>query len=416
MLQRLFNSPWPDEGDLPEGVKRQAAIRIRRYWAAQISLMLVGNVILWLTAESSVAPYSSAYAVPVVLNLMLLVLGLIPSAGALWLAAMVGAFAFQAMLINGLGGVTSISYMLPYTFAAMILAPRGRVALQALSVVGFWFTLVYEIVPFGPQLEARRLITVSYNILIATLTFQTLRYLNRLALELNSAYVAQEVTGRSQQFLARVSHELRTPLNSVLGFAKMLRRADLPDPQAEYLKMIVSEGEQLNQLVSDLLDSAHLATGKLRLALGPCQVNPICDAVANEIRALLRPGVALHVALSPDLPAIHADELRVRQIVRNLATNAAKYTLQGHIALSTAAHDGHVHIGVRDTGPGIPDDQHELVFVPFVKRDNRSAGVGLGLDIARQLARLHGGDIHLESTVGRGSTFTIFLPISPPPP
>ena len=122
--------------------------------------------------------------------------------------------------------------------------------------------------------------------------------------------------------------------------------------------------------------------------------------------------VALNVALSPDLPTINADEFRLRQIVRNLLGNAAKYTAQGEILIKTMRHDSKIQIAVIDTGPGIPEDQRAMVFVPFVKLDNRSAGVGLGLDIARQLALLHGGDIRLESIVGHGSTFTLELPLS----
>lgn len=418
MWRRLLNAPWPDQGDLPDTVKGQASQRIRRYWATQIALMILGTGILWYSSETSGVAYARAYAVPILLNALILVLGLIPFATVIWLTSIVGAFTFQAMLINGLGGLTAVSFMLPYTFAAMLLPRRQRVAIQALAVIAFWFTLVYEVVPVGPQLEPRRLVFVSYNILIATLTFQTLRFLNRLALELNTTYTAQEVTQRSQQFLARVSHELRTPLNSVLGFAKMLRRHELPDPQAGYLKQIVTEGEQLNQLVSDLLDSAHLATGKLRLNMTACDVNPLCAAVAVEVRDLLKPGVTLQTVFGAALPTVQADELRLRQIVRNLMTNAAKYTTQGQITLSTDCRDGQIRIAVRDSGPGIPEDQQELVFVPFVKRDNRSPGVGLGLDIARQLARLHRGEIQLESATGRGSTFTVTLPVSvaPPPP
>jgi signal transduction histidine kinase len=273
---------------------------------------------------------------------------------------------------------------------------------------------LYELAPLGPQLQPPRFLSVSYSILMAAATFQGLRFLNRLAIELNTTYVSEEVTQqvteRSQQFLARVSHELRTPLNSVLGFAKMLRRADLPETQAAYLTQIVEEGEQLNRLVSDLLDSAQLSAGALILKKEPCDVNQLCSAVAEEVQPMLRPGVALNVALSPDLPPMEADGLRLRQVIRNLVGNAAKYTPRGQITLTTARHGAWIQVAVSDTGPGIPEEQRALVFVPFVKLDGRSAGVGLGLDIARQLARLHGGDIRLESVVGQGSTFMLEIP------
>jgi signal transduction histidine kinase len=118
--------------------------------------------------------------------------------------------------------------------------------------------------------------------------------------------------------------------------------------------------------------------------------------------------------LSPDVPLIKGDGLRLRQIVRNLVGNAAKYANQGEIAVRTTIgqHGSSILIAVSDTGPGIPADQQALVFVPFVKLDGRSAGIGLGLDIAQQLARLHGGEIRLESTPGQGSTFTLELPSS----
>jgi signal transduction histidine kinase len=172
----------------------------------------------------------------------------------------------------------------------------------------------------------------------------------------------------------------------------------------------VEEGEQLNRLVGDLLDSAQLSAGRVILSKQPCDVNRLCRAVVEEVGPMLRPGVALNVALTPDLPPIQGDELRLQQVIRNLLGNAAKYTAHGHITLATARHGAWVQVAVSDTGPGIPDDQRALVFVPFVKLDGRSAGVGLGLDIARQLARLHGGDIHLDSVVGQGSTFTLEIP------
>ncbi|MCC7205969.1 MAG: HAMP domain-containing histidine kinase [Anaerolineae bacterium] len=415
MWRTLLNAPWPEtgaDGDIPERVQAQAAQRIRRYWLVQMLLLTGGMVVLWLYAEHQELIYHRAYLVPVILNALICMLGLIRFATSIWLITTVGALAFQGMLVDGLGGVTAVSFMLPYTFAAMMLPGRRRLAIQALCVIAFWFSLFYEILPGLPQLAPPRLIFVSYNILVATLTFQVLRFLNRLAVELNTAHVAEEVTQRSQQFLARVSHELRTPLNSVLGFAKMMRRGDLPEPHASYLEQIVEEGEQLNRLVSDLLDSAHLATGKLKLTLARCDVNAVCRSAADEVRALLQPGVALRLDLAPDLPPIDADELRLSQIVRNLAVNAAKYTVQGEVGVSTAHRGGAILIAVRDTGPGIPPEAHEFVFVPFVKRDNRSAGVGLGLDIARQLARLHGGDIRLESEGRLGSLFTVELPIT----
>jgi signal transduction histidine kinase len=416
MWRELLNGPWPDEGDLPGVVQQQARQRIRRYWRGRIWLQIIlGEAVLWIAAETQHVEHARSYSVPLILVSVGYVLGVIPNVDLIWMIGLVVVFAIQGMLIKGLGGVTAISFMLPYTFSTMMVSGRRRVLVQAVCVVGFWFSLLYEFSPIAKQLEPPRYLVASYGILMAAATFQGLRFLNRLAIELNTIHVAQEVTERSQQFLARVSHELRTPLNSVLGFAKMLRRADLPPTQAGYLTQIVEEGEQLNRLVSDLLDSAQLSAGKLILKVDTCDVNSICAAVAEEIRSILKPTVALRMALNPDVPTIRADGLRLRQVIRNLVGNAAKYTPHGEIAIRTALRTGQngssVVIEVSDTGPGIPADQQALVFVPFVKLDGRSAGVGLGLDIARQLAVLHGGDIYLESVVGHGSTFTLEIPV-----
>jgi signal transduction histidine kinase len=420
MWRELLNGPWPDQGNLPESVRRQAFEHIRRYWRGRIWLQIIlGEAILWVAAEWQHVPHARAYLVPLILITLIYILGLFRPLATLWLVGMVVLFAIQGMLIRGLGAVTAVSYLLPYTFATMIYSGRRRVIIQAWCIIGFWFSLLYDLSPLGQQLEPPRYLMASYSILMAAATFQGLRFLNRLSIELNTRHVSQEVTEqvtlRSQQFLARVSHELRTPLNSVLGFAKMLRRSDLPTTQAGYLKQIIDEGEQLNHLISDLLDSAQLSAGKVTLSPGACDVNAICKTVSAEVQPILKPTVAFKMALSPDLPPIQADSLRLHQIVRNLVGNAAKYTAQGEITLATALHDQSITVAVSDTGPGIPADQQALVFVPFVKLDGRSAGVGLGLDIARQLARLHGGNIRLESVVGQGSTFTLELPVSQPP-
>jgi signal transduction histidine kinase len=302
--------------------------------------------------------------------------------------------------------------IVPYTFAGMLLSGRRRVVVQTVCTLAFWTGLIYGLLPFLPQLKPPLYIAVSYDILLAVYAFQTLRFLSHLTVEINSAYVTGEIRGQSQQFLARVSHELRTPLNSILGFAKLLRRADLTEAQRHYLDQVITESEHLNRLVSDLLDSAHLATGKLTLTLETCDLNTLCAAVAEEHRPALSAAVRLTTDLAPNLPPITADPIRLRQAVGNLVSNAIKYTAQGNIILRTRQQDGKVLIEVQDTGIGIPDSQQERVFIPFVQLDSRRIGVGLGLDIAQQIVRLHGGDIHLSSTPGQGSTFTIKLPVA----
>ncbi|HLY26409.1 MAG TPA: HAMP domain-containing sensor histidine kinase [Aggregatilineales bacterium] len=416
MLPKLLNGPWPDQGDVPEAVREQAVQRILLYWRLRMWVLVLGEAIILFVGIFKDPRHLRAYTVMLILVTLIYVLGLFPRIRFVWLASTVFLLGLHGMLVRGMGGAVALSYMLPYTLATMLLGGRRRLIVQALCVVGFWFNLLYEFAPAWGQLNLLPYFLVSYNILIATITFQGLRFLSRLTTELNNVHVSQEVTQqvtqRSQQFLARVSHELRTPLNSILGFAKLMRRADLPVPQSSYLQQIVEEGEQLNSLISDLLDSAQLSAGKLMLTPADCDVNEICNAIASEIHTLLKPGVTLGTNLLPDLPHLQADPLRLRQIVRNLVGNAAKYTAQGRISLSTRCQAGEIWIEVSDTGPGIPVDQQPQVFVPFLKLDGRSAGIGLGLDIALQLARLHGGDIRLSSIPGEGSTFSVLLPLN----
>ncbi len=411
MWRILFDAPFPDEKNmLPPAVRGQAERRIRGYWMSRGWQLVLGEVVLWAaTVYLQQSPGSPIYLFLAGLIGIAYLLAFQPNT-MLWLLGMLVLFGLQGLYVQGLGAVTALTYMVPYSIAGMIMGGRKRILVQSACVFAFWMSLLYELLPVLPQIEPTRYVIVSYNILIAAFTFQTLRFLNQLAVDINSEYVAAEVRMQSQQFLARVSHELRTPLNSMLGFSKLLRRAELTERQQSHLYHAIAEGEHLNQLVSDLLDSAHLSTGKLTLKMAPTDVNVLCRAVADEHRHALLDGVALVTDFGGDLPTISADPLRLRQAVGNLVGNAVKHTQAGAITVRTRCQDDTITIDVADTGTGISAEQQKLIFVPFVQLDERRAGVGLGLDIALQLVRLHGGDITLESTVGKGSTFTITLP------
>jgi signal transduction histidine kinase len=410
MWRKLFNAPWPDETNvLPQPVQQQAADKIRAYWQSRGWQLVLGEVVLWAAAINQDLPGAWVYGVLAILMGIAYGLGFLPFSTA-WLLFSSALFLAQGMAVQGLGPVTALTFIVPYTFAGMLLAGRKRVLVQTWCMIGFWTGLIYGVLPIFPQVKPPNHLLISYDILLAVYVFQSLRFLNHLTVEINSAYVAREIRGQSQQFLARVSHELRTPLNSVLGFAKLLRRADLSESQQGYLKQILEEGEQLNRLVSDLLDSAHLSTGKLTLNREACDVNALCTAVAEEHRPTLPQAITLKTDLASDLPAVQADHVRLRQAVGNLVANALKYTEQGDVTLRTYRHDQKICIAVQDTGVGIPENQQALVFIPFVQLNSNKIGVGLGLDIALQIARLHGGDIHLTSVLGQGSTFTIELP------
>jgi signal transduction histidine kinase len=413
MWRTLFDGPFPDaHSTLPPELQDQAAQAIRRYWLTHAWQLVLGQFVVWWAAHYRSAPHPEVY-LGMALIITVAYLLAVQSIVGVWLLGTLMLFGLQGILIGGLGAVTSLSFMVPYTIASMTMSGRRRLFVQAACAMAFWGNLLYEILPVLPRIQPTDFILVSYNILIAAFTFQTLRYLNRYAVEINADYVSSEVRMQSHRFLARVSHELRTPLSSTLGFSKMLRRADLPDKYRLYLEKAIEEGEHLNHLVSDLLDSAHLSTGKLTLNKDDCDVNAICQAVTDEHRPTLSQAVALQADFASDMPVIQADARRLRQAIGNLLANAIKHTEQGTITVRSRCHDDHIFIDIADTGSGISEEQQKLIFVPFVQLDTRRAGVGLGLDIAQQLVRLHGGDIRLRSVVGEGSTFTIDLPLNP---
>ncbi len=414
MWRRFFDTLLPDaENLLPAAVQQAAEGRIQQYWIAHGWQLVLGEAILWAAAGTQGLQPTWGYALLTGMVATMYALGCLQGRTTLWLHASVFLLLTHGMLVNSLGAVTALTFIVPYTIGGMLLNGRRRMVAQMACLIAFWGSLIYGVLPVFGQLRPPNYIVISYDILLAVFTFQFSRFLSQLAVEINAAYVTAEIRGQSQQFLARVSHELRTPLNSILGFAKLLNRPQgtLDERQQAYLHQIIDEGEHLNQLVSDLLDSARLATGKLVLQLDACDVNALCTSIAEEHQPAVGAAVKLTAQFASDLPVIQADRVRLRQAVANLVVNAVKYTERGAITIMTCRDGDYVEIAIRDTGVGIAEAQQSLVFLPFVQLNQRQMGVGLGLDIALQLVRLHGGDIVLTSQPGQGSTFTIRMPI-----
>ncbi|MCB2148239.1 MAG: response regulator [Deltaproteobacteria bacterium] len=240
------------------------------------------------------------------------------------------------------------------------------------------------------------------------------------------------------EFMANMSHELRTPLNSILLLSRLLlenREKTLTDRQSEFARTIHSAGEDLLNLINEILDLAKVESGKMEVDLQAVRVQAIADAMQVSFAPLAeQSGVTFTSHVAPDVPErLITDRKRIEQIVKNFLSNAFKFTARGSIRLEITvsreliicrgagdSHDnGCLAISVMDTGIGIPAAKHQMVFDAFQQVDGSTrrkyGGTGLGLSISRELAHLLGGEITIESEEGKGSRFTLHLPIIPLP-
>ncbi len=222
------------------------------------------------------------------------------------------------------------------------------------------------------------------------------------------------------QFLSTMSHELRTPLNAILGFSDLLpdeRYGPLNERQRRYVAHIHTSGQHLLNLINDILDLSKIEAGRLELAFESVRVEMSFREVLDTLRPLAdKKSHTLSQHAANDL-YVRADATRFKQVLMNLVGNAIKFMPEGgQIELSARMMDGEVRIDVRDTGPGIPAEEQKRIFESFyrLRQSEKSAeGTGLGLAITQRLVELHGGELRLESEVGRGSCFYFSLPLVP---
>ena len=231
----------------------------------------------------------------------------------------------------------------------------------------------------------------------------------------------REVDQLKDQFLANTSHELRTPLQGIIGLAESLKdgvAGKLPSKAIENLNMINASGKRLASLVNDILDFSKLKKHDLELHHKPVDVRSVVAVVFSVLQPLVKTKkeLVLSYVVPEDLPLVEADENRLQQILHNLLGNAIKFTEKGSVHLSAGIDNGMVAVKIIDTGIGIPKDKQESIFTSFEQAEGgisrEYGGTGLGLSVSKQLVKLHGGKITVDSEPGKGSTFTFTLPVS----
>jgi signal transduction histidine kinase len=227
-------------------------------------------------------------------------------------------------------------------------------------------------------------------------------------------------------FIAVAAHELRTPLAPIRGYVEVLLEEELGplnDEQREYLEIVQRSVGRLLSTTNSLLDATRIEAGRMELVLRPTDLSALVETIAAECMPQLE-AKAQHLTLraAPDLPPVLGDEARAAQIVRNLLSNASKYTPQRgliSVSLALAEEEGFLQVSVADNGVGVPAEDRPKLFARFFRAGNAAqtsaAGAGLGLYITRSLVELHGGRIWFESEPGEGSTFYVTFPIADRP-
>jgi signal transduction histidine kinase len=241
----------------------------------------------------------------------------------------------------------------------------------------------------------------------------------RLLKEIQEKSQQLEIASRHKsEFLANMSHELRTPLNAIIGFSEVLLQGifgDVNEKQREYLADVLGSGQHLLSLINDILDLSKIEAGRMDLELTTFAIREALESGLTIVRdRAARHGIQLSTTVASDVGTIEADERKVKQILYNLLSNAVKFTPDGgRVAISVRVENGDVRIEVRDTGIGVAPDDQERIFEEFrqVGRERSREGTGLGLTLTKRFVELHGGRIWLESTPGKGSTFTFILPM-----
>jgi signal transduction histidine kinase len=313
--------------------------------------------------------------------------------------------ALTALLV---GAAAAVAYMFGKDVRSDVTYVQQRIVAMAEGDAG----------PAGTPIPVRAVdqvgvLTCAFNVLVARFAAAERSYRQDLA-------VASTMDGDRAAFLAALSHELRTPLNAVLGFADvLLGEVDgrLDTDSRENLEVIRASASHLRSLIDDILELSALESGGLRLQREPVDVYAIAQAVVREASpTAAAKGLDVSLVGTAGLIA-NADPRRLRQVLGNVIGNAVKFTRQGCVTVFVERTDGHIAVHTVDTGPGIAQAERKAIFEEYRQAGDaaaRRAGTGLGLAIARRLVEMHGGAIEVQSTVGRGSRFSVMFPAFTP--
>ena len=338
----------------------------------------------------------------------------------IWLVA-VGAIALSTFTFHGLQGVVW-AYPSVVLFHFMAGGRQANVLNTILALVAAALTLDVVGLPMAVRVGA----TIGLTIAFTNIFSRALESANRAIDDARAQ--AERANFAKSQFLANMSHELRTPLNAIIGYTEMLHE----DAEAEGRQQVVKDLQRITgasrhllQMIDEILDLARIEASRVELVTTAVALPRFVEELTDAARPLARKNDnTLLVELAgevEDLP-LQADVTRLRQCMLNLLSNACKFTEKGQVTLRVARAEvkgaAAVAFSVQDTGIGMTEEQLARVFQPFEQADasttRRFGGTGLGLAITSQLVRLMGGEVGASSAPGRGSTFTLSLPLSPP--
>lgn len=249
------------------------------------------------------------------------------------------------------------------------------------------------------------------------ITVHDITHLKLVEKELKQAREKAERADRAKSvFLANMSHEIRTPLNAIVGFSELLASASTEEEKMQYLEIVQSNNEMLQQLIADILDLSKIEAGTLEFVFSDVELNQVMYDLEQQFRMRVS-DLGSDIRIIRETPetgyTMHTDRNRFAQVVSNFINNALKFTVTGSITLGYRPYEEGLYFYVKDTGSGIPKEKLGHIFERFVKLEQEKTGTGLGLSICQTIVHKLGGEIGVESEEGNGSTFWFTLPWKP---